>query len=228
MSLRTFILGLSASFGVAWLAVVVIPYFKMRDLAPVPSEAADGDRHLHPETRRPCGRWCQGLCRKRLLPLPHPGGPPTYAGNDLYRPTGAASRPTRPRRHPPRNQCLRLRARNSPRSAWPAWARTFRTSAAASNPYARASTPSLALPHLYNPRAEPEALEFHLPAHPFLFENAKSRATPRRRPPVEVGRNTSWSPTPMPGTGLLPALPQEGPSGAGRAQFRPGEKDGDS
>ena len=43
MSLRTFILGLSVSFGIAWLAVVVVPYFKMRDLAPITlNEATDG------------------------------------------------------------------------------------------------------------------------------------------------------------------------------------------
>ena len=35
MSFRTFILGLTASFGVAWLAIIVIPFFKMRELAPI-------------------------------------------------------------------------------------------------------------------------------------------------------------------------------------------------
>jgi hypothetical protein len=78
MSLRTFILGLSASFGIAWLAIIVVPYFKMRDLAPdrALDEAADGHRRLHPEARRPHRRRRQGLCRERLLPLPHPGRAP--------------------------------------------------------------------------------------------------------------------------------------------------------
>ena len=78
MSLRTFILGLSASFGVAWLAIIVVPFFKMRNLAPIAlTEATDGsDRHFLPETHRPGRRWRAGLCGKRLLPLPHPGGSP--------------------------------------------------------------------------------------------------------------------------------------------------------
>ena len=38
MSLRIFILGLVASFGIAWLAVVVVPFFKMRNLEPIAHE----------------------------------------------------------------------------------------------------------------------------------------------------------------------------------------------
>ena len=35
MSLRTFIIGLVSSFGIAWLGMVVIPFFKMRNLEPL-------------------------------------------------------------------------------------------------------------------------------------------------------------------------------------------------
>ena len=43
MSLRTFIFGLAASFGVAWLFIIVVPFIKMRNLEPIQlNEATDG------------------------------------------------------------------------------------------------------------------------------------------------------------------------------------------
>lgn len=87
MSFRTFIFGLFASFGVAWLAVVVVPFFKMRSLAPVElNEATDGSTGIFYPKRT--GRVADGaqvyaangcyLCHTQLVR-------PTYAGNDLYR-----------------------------------------------------------------------------------------------------------------------------------------------
>lgn len=88
MSFRTFILGLSASFGAAWLAIVIIPFIKMRNLEPlVFSEAVDGKTGVfHPKRT---GRIADGaqvyaengcyLCHTQLVR-------PTYAGNDLFRP----------------------------------------------------------------------------------------------------------------------------------------------
>jgi cytochrome c oxidase cbb3-type subunit 2 len=91
MSLRTFILGLSASFGVAWLAIIVVPFFKMRDLAPIQlSEATDGTTGVFFPKRS--GRVADGakvyaengcyLCHTQVVR-------PTYAGNDMYRPDWA-------------------------------------------------------------------------------------------------------------------------------------------
>lgn len=88
MSLRTFIFGLSASFGLAWLAIIVIPYIKMRNLAPITlSEETDGATGIFNPKRT--GRIVNGaevyaengcyLCHTQLVR-------PTYAGNDLYRP----------------------------------------------------------------------------------------------------------------------------------------------
>ena len=86
MSLRTFILGLSASFGIAWLAVVVVPFIKMRNPAPIElNEATDGATGIFYPKRT--GRIADGalvyaengcyLCHSQLVR-------PTYAGNDLY------------------------------------------------------------------------------------------------------------------------------------------------
>ncbi len=88
MSFRTFILGLSASFGIAWLAIVVVPFIKMRNLAPIElSEATDGATGIFFPKRT--GRIADGalvyaengcyLCHTQVVR-------PTYAGNDLYRP----------------------------------------------------------------------------------------------------------------------------------------------
>lgn len=87
MSLRTFILGLSASFGVAWLAIIVVPFIKMRNLAPIQlNEATDGATGIFYPKRT--GRIANGalvyaengcyLCHTQVIR-------PTYAGNDLYR-----------------------------------------------------------------------------------------------------------------------------------------------
>lgn len=88
MSFRTFILGLSASFGIAWLGMVIIPFFKMRNLPPIElSEAVDGATGIFYPKRT--GRVADGaqvyaengcyLCHTQVVR-------PTYAGNDLYRP----------------------------------------------------------------------------------------------------------------------------------------------
>ncbi len=86
MSLRNFILGLSASFGLAWLLVVVVPFFDMRNLPPVPMDEADESAGVfHPKRT---GRVANGaqvyaengcyLCHTQVVR-------PTYAGNDMFR-----------------------------------------------------------------------------------------------------------------------------------------------
>lgn len=86
MSFRTFFLGLSASFGVAWLAVVIVPYVKMRSLEPMIMEEAEGTNAVFIPKR--AGRITEGAqvysengcyqCHTQLIR-------PTYAGNDMFR-----------------------------------------------------------------------------------------------------------------------------------------------
>lgn len=86
MSLRPFIIGLSASFGVAWLAVVVIPFVKMRNLQPIALHADEPDSV--PFFPKRTGRIVNGAevyaangcytCHTQLVR-------PDYAGNDMYR-----------------------------------------------------------------------------------------------------------------------------------------------
>ncbi len=87
MSFRTFFLSLSASFGVAWLAIVIVPYFEMRSLEPVSmGEDATGTNAVYIPKR--AGRIADGsqvyaangcyLCHTQLIR-------PDYAGNDVFR-----------------------------------------------------------------------------------------------------------------------------------------------
>ena len=86
MSLRHFIFGLFASFGIAWLAIIVIPFFKMRNREPIPLTEEPGSEIFFPKR---AGRVADGaqvyaengcyLCHTQVIR-------PTYAGNDLYRP----------------------------------------------------------------------------------------------------------------------------------------------
>jgi len=85
MSLRHFIIGLSVSFGLAWLAVVVIPFVKMRNLAPIALNEEEPDVKYFPKRT---GRVTNGAevyaangcynCHTQVIR-------PTYAGNDLFR-----------------------------------------------------------------------------------------------------------------------------------------------
>jgi cytochrome c oxidase cbb3-type subunit 2 len=87
MSLRTFILGLTASFGIAWLLVLVVPFVSMKSVPPVPfDEEADGRGGVYHPKR--AGRTVNGAlvyaangcnqCHSQLVR-------PTFAGSEMFR-----------------------------------------------------------------------------------------------------------------------------------------------
>jgi len=95
MTSRSFFLGLIASFGLAWLLVVVVPFFKMRDLKPIvlkegvdTVEGATGPENTQFYFPKRTGRIANGaavyaangcyLCHTQVIR-------PTYAGNDTFR-----------------------------------------------------------------------------------------------------------------------------------------------
>lgn len=174
MSLRTFILGLFATFGVAWLAVVILPYLKMRELTPISfAEAADGKTGIFYPKRT--GRVADGakvyaengcyLCHTQLVR-------PTYAGNDLYRPDWAGLK-----EDPDRGDTRRET------NAYDFTGESFaqiglnRMGPDLSNlgrrlDAARATQGDPAAwlyQHLYNPRSNPQRWNSTCPPHPFLF-----------------------------------------------------------
>jgi cytochrome c oxidase cbb3-type subunit II len=87
MTLRFFTLGMTASFGAAWLFAVVLPFFKTSELKPVPYvEAIDEKTGVYFPKRT--GQITNGakvyaqngcyVCHTQVVR-------PTYAGNDFHR-----------------------------------------------------------------------------------------------------------------------------------------------
>ena len=202
MSLRTFILGLSASFGVAWLAIIVVPYYKMRDLAPITlSEAKDGATGVFYPKRT--GRVAGGaevyaengcyLCHTQVVR-------PTYAGNDLYRPDWGGLKDDADRGDTRRET-----------NAYDFFGEKFaqigqmRMGPDLSNLGRRMDTlrakgqnPEVWLyTHLFNPRSIPDLWKSTCPPHPFLFEKREVKGAPSVDAlPMDAGENHEWVPGP--------------------------------
>lgn len=174
MSLRTFILGLSASFGIAWLAIIIVPFIKMRNLAPIElNEATDGATGIFYPKRT--GRIANGalvyaengcyLCHTQLVR-------PTYAGNDLYRPDWGGLKAD-----PDRGDTRR--ETNAYDFAGEKFAQigVSRMGPDLSNLGRRVESEYAAggdaakwlYAHLYNPRLEPSRWKSNCPAFPFMF-----------------------------------------------------------
>ena len=88
MTFRQFAIGLTASFGLAWLAMVVVPFFKLRNPSPVSfEEGIDAQEGIYHPKR--AGRVVNGAnvyaangcyqCHTQVVRS-------SYAGNDLGRP----------------------------------------------------------------------------------------------------------------------------------------------
>lgn len=183
MSLRTFILGLSASFGVAWLAIIVIPFFKMRNLAPVPfPDAKDTTAGVFFPKRS--GRVANGarvyaengcyLCHTQVVR-------PTYAGNDLYRPDWGGLKAD-----PDRGDTRRETNAYDFIGEDFAQIGEMRLGPDLSNVgkrvelnYAAGKDPAAWLyGHLLNPRSNPKLWQSTCPPHPFLFDKVEVKGTP--------------------------------------------------
>jgi cytochrome c oxidase cbb3-type subunit II len=178
MSLRTFILALSATFGIAWLAIVIVPYIKMRNLAPIQlNEAVDGTTGIFFPKRT--GRVADGalvyaengcyLCHTQLVR-------PTYAGSDLYH-SDLGGLKADPDRGDTRRET----------NAYDFFGEKFaqigvsRMGPDLSNlgrrvetNYASGKDPAKWLyAHLYNPRLEPQRWRSACPSYQFMFEDRK-------------------------------------------------------
>jgi cytochrome c oxidase cbb3-type subunit 2 len=235
MSLRTFILGLSASFGVAWLAIIVVPFFKMRDLAPLafPEAKATSAGVFFPKR---AGRVADGaqvyaengcyLCHTQVVR-------PTYAGNDLYRSDWGGMKAD-----PDRGDTRRET------NAYDFFGEKFaqigvmRMGPDLSNLGRRVETQYAAggdsaawlYLHLYNPRSNPQLWKSTCPPHPFLFEKREIKGAPAADAlKVSAGENYEW----VPGSdakalvSYLLSLKKDHPVPAS-LNFAPAKKAGDS
>lgn len=182
MSFHTFILSLSTSFGVAWLAIIVIPYYKMRSLEPVLVEDGDGTNAVYISKR--AGRIADGAevyaangcyqCHSQVVR-------PTYAGNDMFRPDWGGIAGDEERGDTRRET-----------NAFDFEGEKFahigvaRLGSDLSNLarrveaiYAKGEDPEKWLyTHLYNPRLKPERRESTCPSFRFLFKVTEVKGNP--------------------------------------------------
>lgn len=193
MSLRTFILALAASFGVAWLVVIVIPYLQMRAMPPLPMPGETPASAGVFIPKRP-GRVADGamiyaangcyLCHTQLVR-------PTYAGNDLYRPDWGGLK-----NHPDRGDTRR--ETNPFDFTGETFAQTGLTrlgpdlSNLGSRLEAQRSDgldPEVWLyTRLYNPRLDPKLWSSTCPPHPFLFVKKEITGNaPAHKLPIDAG-----------------------------------------
>lgn len=200
MSLRIFILGLASSFGVAWLAIIVVPFFKMRTLAPITlTQAADGATGVFFPKRT--GRVADGarvyaengcyLCHTQVVR-------PTYAGNDLYRPDWGGLKTDADRGDTRRET-----------NAYDFYGEKFAQLGAGrigpdlsnvgrrvESLYAAGGDPAAWLyAHLFNPRDNRQLWWSTCPPYPFLFEKREIKGNPAADAlKVDAGANHEWVP----------------------------------
>jgi cytochrome c oxidase cbb3-type subunit 2 len=87
MNIRTFLFGMILTFGSAWLLALVVPYYKTREIKPVPYDEVEDEKTGFYFPKR-AGTIAQGakvyaqngcyVCHTQLVR-------PTYAGNDMHR-----------------------------------------------------------------------------------------------------------------------------------------------
>lgn len=200
MSLRPFILGLSASFGVAWLAVIVVPYLKMQHLAPIPFPESTTTAGVFFPKRT--GRVTDGAlvyaengcynCHTQVVR-------PTYAGADMYRADWGGLKEDADRGDTRRE----TNAFDFTSEAF-AQIGLYRVGPDLSNlgrrveaNYAKEITPQNWLySHLYRPTSIPGREMSHCPPHPFLFTVREVKGAPSATAlPFDVGAGMELVPT---------------------------------
>lgn len=185
MSLRTFILCLSASFGVAWLSIIIVPFIQMRNLAPIQlDEATDGATGIFYPKRT--GRIANGalvyaengcyLCHTQLVR-------PTYAGNDLYRPDwgGLKADPDRGDTRRETNAYDFFGEKFAQIGVSRMGPDLSNLGRRAESIYAAGGDPAKWLfAHLYNPRQEAKRWKSTCPSFRFLFEERRITGSPSK------------------------------------------------
>jgi len=185
MSLRNFILGLSASFGLAWLFVVVVPFVRMRNLEPITlSKEVDGVTGVFYPKR--AGRIVNGakvyaengcyLCHTQLVR-------PIYAGNDLYRPDWGGLAKDSERGDTRRETNAydfegETFAQIGSTRMGPDLSNLARRLDAAVAAKGGGDPAALLYAHLYDPRHNPELRKSTCPAYRFLFDRHEIKGQP--------------------------------------------------
>ena len=177
MTFRSFAIGLTAAFGIAWLAVVVVPFFQMRDVKPVAfDEAADGKTGIYFPKRT--GRVANGaevyasngcyLCHTQVVRT-------TDAGNDLGRPDWGGTKTDETRGDTRReSNVFDYQGEKFAQIGMSRLGPDLSNLALRVQSYVKESNgdPKAWLyMHLYNPRLDPKLSTSKCPSFPFLFED---------------------------------------------------------
>ncbi len=201
MTFRSFAFGLTATFGIAWLAVVIVPFFLMRSIEPVAfDEIADGKEGIyHPKHT---GRTVNGAevyaangcyqCHTQLIR-------PTYAGNELGRPDWAGLKQDEERGDTRRESNIfdyqgEKFAQIGLTRLGPDLSNFGRRVEAI---YAKGADPQAwVLMHLYDPRANPTRPTSTCPSVRFLFEEKDVKGQmPADALPVQAPEGKAVVPT---------------------------------
>lgn len=233
MSLRVFILSLSVTFGIAWLAVVIVPYCQMREIDPILSKSADG-RSL-PFIPKRTGRIADGarvyaengcyLCHTQVVR-------PTYAGTDLYRSNWAGSSDDEDRGDTRREtNVFDFEGEKYAQVGISRYGADLSNLAIRARKYAGEGSPEEWLyRHLFNPRMIPDRWDSNCPSHEFLFER-KPLSGQALEPslPISADPGTQWVPTAKARAlvSYLMSLRKDHPVPAA-LDFSPAKKDGES
>jgi len=191
MSLRNFILGLTTTFGIAWMAVVVAPFFAMRGLEPiVTKDAVTGEEQVFIPKRT--GRVTDGsnvyaangcyLCHTQVVR-------PTYAGNDMFRPDwgGVAADEIRGDTRRETNAFDFIGERFAHIGVLRFGPDLSNLGHRVENEFATNVSPEMWLyEYLYNPRAQADRRHSKCPSHRFLFKEKPLRGA-RSRHALNVG-----------------------------------------
>lgn len=185
MTSRNFFIGLIASFGIAWLAVVIMPFFAMRNLAAiVVKDEVSGDTEVFIPKRT--GRVTDGskvyaangcyLCHTQVIR-------PTYAGNDMFRSdwAGVAADEVRGDTRRESNAFDFIGERFAHIGVLRFGPDLSNVGHRIENEYAQNISPEMWLyEFLYNPRANPDRRHSKCPSHRYLFTEKPIRGAKSR------------------------------------------------
>lgn len=194
MSLRSFILGLSASFGLPWLMVVVVPFLKMRAIEPIPLVDETGETVGVFNPKR-TGRIADGaqvyaqngcyLCHTQVVR-------PTYAGNDLQRPDWGGRKTDEDDTRRETNAFDFLGEKFAHIGVSRLGPDLSNLGHRVEDSYAKGGDPAMWLySFLYNPRAEAGRSRSACPAFAFLFEETEITGARSARALPGLGSETT-------------------------------------
>lgn len=233
MSLRVFIVSLSATFGIAWLCVVIVPYFQMRKVEPIMMKGTN-DRMVPYITKRE-GRIADGaavyasngcyLCHTQVIR-------PVYAGVDVWRSNWAGFSDDEDRGDTRREtNVYDYEGESYAQIGITRYGSDLSNLGRRAERYAgEVGAEAWLYAHLFDPRLIPERWDSKCPSHQYLFKKKEIKGQSfAAKLPIKSSPGTQWVPTPEARAlvSYLMSLKKDTQVPAA-LDFSPDEKDSDS